>query len=165
MPSLQTKYTFALEKPQFYYNKYSNTYINAFTSTQTYSPNTPIYHPSCFFSIFITNRCGKPPFSLELCCLTTWPLTFSQSFAVVTLVQTLFCQTTRTFSISLKLNIALNIAHPITVLKTTNIGYIWKYSYLNFLATINFTLPFSYDWYIPILSLYSTLSICFFYPK
>ena len=142
--SLQPKHTPALEKPQLHRNKYSNAHTNAFTPTQTHSQNTPTYHPPCRSSISITKRRGKPPFSSGLGCLTTWPLTFSQSSAVVTLVQPLFCQAIRTFSTSLKPNVALNVAYPVTVLKTANVGCVWEHSQLNSLTTVNFTLPFSH---------------------
>ena len=44
MLSTQPKHTPKLEKPQLYYNKYSNTHINALTPTQTHfqkHPNLP----------------------------------------------------------------------------------------------------------------------------
>ena len=140
MLSPYLKHMLKLQNPQFYCNKYSNAHTNTLTSTQIYSQNTPTYHLSCCFSISITKQCRKPSFSSRLGCSTIWSLTISQSSAVVILVQPLFCQVTQTFFISLKLNITLNISHPIIILKTVNIDYLWKYSHLNSLAMINFIL-------------------------
>ena len=165
IPSFQLKHTSALEKPQLHCNKYSNTTTSAFIPTQTHSQNSLTYHPPCHSSISITKQRGKPPFSSRLGCLTTWPLTFSQSSAVITLVQPLFCQATRNFSTFLKPNVVLNVAHPVTVLKTANVSCVWEHSHLNSLVTVNFTPLFSYGWYIPIPPFHQTISLCSFYPK